>query len=375
MQFARHTTSDLVATSPHSLQHQSSRSTNATNSFRGPAARMVIFLIALNIAVWVWAFLLFHPYPILLGTSFLAYSLGLRHAVDADHIAAIDNVTRKLIQEGKRPVTTGFFFSFGHSTVVLVGSILIATSAVSLQKQLHFAHLSGRLVGTIVSSAFLFMIAAINLVVLHSIYRSFVRVSYNAKHNLTEMTPVANHGFLTRILAPFIALISKSWHMFPLGILFGFSFDTTTEVGLLGISALEATNGLPIWSILVFPALFAVGMSLIDTADNLFMLVAYGWAFTKPIRKLYYNITITFISVLIAFGIGSLEILGLYADHYQPAGGIWTLVRRLNDSFYLVGYAVIVLFVLCWIVSLAIFKWMRIDHPRLVCKQPCSGQS
>jgi high-affinity nickel-transport protein len=336
---------------------------------------MMIFLVTLNIAVWIWAFLLFHPYPVLLGTAFLAYSLGLRHAVDADHIAAIDNVTRKFMQEGKRPVTTGFFFSFGHSTVVLVGSTLIATSAVSLQKQLHFSHISGRLVGTIVSSAFLFIIAAINLVMLHSIYRAFVRASYNAKHNLTEMTPVANHGLLTRILAPFITLVSKSWHMFPLGILFGFSFDTATEVGLLGISALEATNGLSIWSILMFPALFAVGMSLIDTADNLFMLVAYGWAFTKPVRKLYYNITITFISVLIAIGIGSLEILGLYADRFQPEGQFWTLIRRLNDSFYLVGYAVVVLFVLCWVASLAIYKWMHIDPPSLTCKQPCSGQS
>jgi high-affinity nickel-transport protein len=323
-------------------------------------------LVGFNSAAWCWAFFAFHRFPVLLGTAFLAYSFGLRHAVDADHIAAIDNVTRKLMQQGKRPVAVGLMFSLGHSTIVIVGSIAIAATALALQHRIDAVRAIGGLVGTLVSALFLFGIAIVNLLVLQSVYRSFLRVRRGEPYVEEDFDLLlGNRGLLSRLFRPMFNLIQSSWHMYPLGILFGLGFDTATEIGLLGISAAEASKGLSLSSILVFPVLFAAGMSLIDSTDNILMLGAYGWAFVKPIRKLYYNLTITSVSVVVALAVGGIEALGLLVDRLRLTGGFWSLVGKLNDNFGLLGYGIIGLFLFSWILSIAIYKWRRFDDLEL----------
>jgi high-affinity nickel-transport protein len=320
-------------------------------------------LLLMNVAAWMWAFLAFRHYPVLLGTAFLAYSFGLRHAVDADHIAAIDNVTRKLMQEGKRPVAVGFMFSLGHSTIVVLGSIAISATALSLQHRLDAARHIGGVVGTLVSTLFLFGIAIVNMAVLRSVYLAFRRVRRGERYIEEDFDLLlGSRGFLSRLFRPMFALIRHSWHMYPLGILFGLGFDTATEIGLLGLSASEAARGLSLWSVLVFPALFAAGMSLIDTTDNVLMLGAYGWAFVKPIRKIYYNMTITLISVIVAVMVGGIEALGLMADQFHFHGTFWSWVGTLNENFGTLGYVIVGLFALSWIVSIWFYKWRRFDE-------------
>jgi high-affinity nickel-transport protein len=319
-------------------------------------------LLVFNLAAWAWALVAFRQYPVLLGTAFLAYSFGLRHAVDADHIAAIDNVTRKLMQAGKHPVAVGFMFSLGHSTVVVLGSVAIAATAMALQHRLVAFKEIGGVIGTLVSTLFLFGIAVANLVVLRSVFKAFRRVRRGEPYVEEDFDLLlANRGLLSRLFRPIFDLIQSSWHMYPLGILFGLGFDTATEIGLLGISAAEASKGLSLWSILVFPTLFTAGMSLIDTTDNILMLGAYGWAFVKPIRKLYYNITITSISVLVGFAVGGIEALGLLAGQFRLTGAFWEFVVKLNDHFGVLGYCIIALFAASLLVSIAIYKWRRLD--------------
>jgi len=335
-------------------------------STKGKVVAIYGILLVFNLAAWLWALVAFHRYPVLLGTAFLAYSLGLRHAVDADHIAAIDNVTRKLMQEGKRPVAVGFMFSLGHSTVVVAGSIAIAATALALQHRFDAVKAIGGVIGTLVSTLFLFGIAVVNLIVLRSIYQAFKRVRSGELYVEDDFDLLlGSRGFLSRLFRPVFKTIRSSWHMYPLGILFGLGFDTATEIGLLGISAAEASKGLSLWSVLVFPALFAAGMSLIDTTDNILMLGAYGWAFVKPVRKLYYNMTITFVSVVVAFAVGGIEGLGLLAGQFHLKGSFWELVKRLNDNFGTLGYFIIGLFALSWVVSIAIYKWRGFDHLEL----------
>ena len=340
---------------------------DAAGNLRGKVIGIYGLLFVFNAGAWLWAVIAFRHYPLLLGTALLAYSFGLRHAVDADHIAAIDNVTRKLMQEGKRPVAVGLMFSLGHSTVVVIGSVLIAAAALALQHRALSHHIGaardiGGLIGTLVSSLFLFAIAIVNIVVLVSIYRAFQRVRAGAPYVDEDFDLLlANRGFLARIFRPMFAIIRRSWHMYPLGVLFGLGFDTATEIGLLGISAAEASRGLPLGSILVFPILFAAGMSLIDTTDNILMLGAYGWAFIKPVRKLYYNLTITFVSVVVALVVGGIEALGLLASQLHLTGSFFAAILRLNSSFGTLGYLIVGLFALSWIVSIAIYKWRRFD--------------
>jgi len=317
---------------------------------------------AFNLAAWCWAFVAFHRFPVLLGTAFLAYSFGLRHAVDADHIAAIDNVTRKLMQQGKRPVAVGLMFSLGHSTIVILGSIAIAATALALQHRIDSVREIGGVIGTLVSALFLFAIALVNLIVLQAVIRSFMRVRRGEPYVEEDFDLLlGNRGFLSRLFRPMFNLIRSSWHMYPLGILFGLGFDTATEIGLLGISAAEASKGLSLSSILVFPVLFAAGMSLIDSTDNILMLGAYGWAFVKPVRKLYYNITITSVSVVVALAVGGIEALGLLVNQFHLTGGVWGVVGKLNDNFGMLGYGIIALFALSWVLSIVIYKWRRFD--------------
>ena len=320
-------------------------------------------LIAFNIAAWLWAFVAFHRYPVLLGTSLLAYSFGLRHAVDADHIAAIDNVTRKLMQEGKRPITVGLMFSLGHSTVVVLASVGIAATAMALQTRMAGFREIGGLIGTLVSTFFLFAIAIMNLVILRAVIGAFRRVRRGEPYVDEDFDLLlASRGFLARIFRPLFRLITKSRHMYLLGFLFGLGFDTATEVGLLGISAAGAAQGMPIWSIVVFPVLFTAGMTLIDTTDSILMLGAYGWAFVKPIRKLYYNITITAMSVLVALLVGSIEGLGLLAGRLQLSGWFWSAIGGLNDNFGMIGYVVVGVFAASWLISAAVYRWKRFDE-------------
>jgi nickel/cobalt transporter (NiCoT) family protein len=319
-------------------------------------------LIVFNLAAWSWVFLAFRHYPVLLGSAFLAYGFGLRHAVDADHIAAIDNVTRKLMQDGKRPVTVGLMFSLGHSTVVVVGSIAIATTTLAMHHHLAGFKDIGGLIGTLISTTFLFVIAVINLIVLRSIYQAFQRVRRGAPYVQEDFDMLlGGRGLLACLFRPMFRLIRASWHMYPLGLLFGLGFDTATEIGLLGISAAEASKGLSLSSILVFPTLFAAGMTLIDTTDNILMLGAYGWAFVKPIRKLYYNITITFISVVVALAVGGIEALGLLAGRFELTGLFWRVVAQLNGNFGILGYCIVLLFAVSWSASIAFYKWRGFD--------------
>ena len=319
-------------------------------------------LLVFNAGTWLWAMIAFRHYPVLLGTAFLAYSLGLRHAVDADHIAAIDNVTRKLMQEGKQPVTVGLMFSLGHSTIVFIGSIVIASATLVLQQRVDAFRSLGGMIGTLVSTVFLFGIAFVNLAVLRAVYRVFVRVRKGSPYVEEDLNLLlADRGFLARLFRPMFAMIRQSWHMYPLGLLFGLGFDTATEIGLLSISATEASKGLPMMSTLVFPALFTAGMSLVDTTDNILMLGAYGWAFVKPVRKLYYNMTITLVSVVVALVVGGIEALALFAGRFHFSGMFWDTVRKVNGNFGMLGYLIIGLFVLSWILSIAFYKWQRLD--------------
>jgi high-affinity nickel-transport protein len=329
---------------------------NTAPPVRRRVLTLFLLLGAANIGAWAWAAIAFRHYPVLLGTALLAYGLGLRHAIDADHIAAIDNVTRKLMQDGKRPVAVGFFFSLGHSTVVVAASVAIAATATALTGPFAAFGRIGGTVGTMVSAAFLLVVAAINLVILVSIYRTFHQVRRGETVGV-DHDALAGGGILARLFGPLFGLIRHSWHMYPLGLLFGLGFDTATEIGLLGISAAEAAKGLSIWSILVFPALFTAGMSLLDTADSVLMLGAYGWAFTRPLRKLYYNMTITFVSVIVALLVGGIEAFGLVASRFQLTGGCWSAVTALNEHFGIIGYLIVAVFVVSWVVSAAVYRW------------------
>ena len=319
-------------------------------------------LLVLNLVAWGWAVLIFHSQPLLLGTALLAYGFGLRHAVDADHIAAIDNVTRKLMQEGKRPATVGFYFAMGHSTVVIVAAAVVAVTTSVLSSRITALHSVGGIVSTSVSALFLLLIAVLNLVIFLSVWRTFRHVRDGGTYVEEDLDLLLNQrGFASRLFRPLFRFVRHSWHMFPLGLLFGLGFDTATEVALLGISATQASKGTSIWVIMVFPALFAAGMSLIDTTDGVLMLGAYDWAFVKPVRKLFYNMTITLVSVIVALLIGGIEALGLIRDQLNLSGSFWDLVSRLNGNFNGLGFAIIGVFILTWAASVIIYRYKGYD--------------
>jgi high-affinity nickel-transport protein len=339
---------------------------DGANALRGRILTLYALLITANVAAWAWALATFHNHPVLLGTCLLAYGFGLRHAVDADHIAAIDNVTRKLMQEGKRPVTAGLFFSLGHSSVVVLATIGVAATAAAFRDRLEDFHAVGGMIGTSISAAFLLLIAAINVVILLNVYRTFQRVKDGGSYVEEDLDALlANGGLLARMFRRLFRLISRSWHMYPLGFLFGLGFDTATEIGLLGIAAAQAGNGLSIWSILVFPALFTAGMTLLDTTDSVLMTGAYGWAFVKPVRKLYYNMTITFVSVVVAVVIGGVEALGLIGDKFALHGALWDAVAQLNDTFGMLGFVIIGIFAASCLVSVMVYRLKGYDRIEL----------
>ena len=330
---------------------------DSREDFRGKVIAVCVLLFIFNAAAWLWAVAAFHNYPVLLGTAALAYSFGLRHAFDADHIAAIDNVTRKLMQEGRRPVGVGLFFSLGHSTIVVALTVAIAIATTTLQDRFDAFKSFGGVVGTLVSAMFLFAIAVANIIVLASVWRTFQTVKRGGRL-FEEDLALPNRGLLGRLFRRFFRMIERSWQMYPLGVLFGLGFDTATEVGLLGVSASQASQGLSIWSILVFPALFTAGMTLIDTTDSILMLGAYGWAFIKPIRKLYYNLTITAVSVVVAVIVGGLETLNLIGGQLglTDGGGFWGAIGSLNDNFGVLGYVIVGVFIAAWAISYVVYR-------------------
>src|ERR1051325_6900459 len=315
-----------------------------------------LILVVANLAAWLWALAAFAGQPVLLGTALLAYSLGLRHGLDPDHIAAIDNVTRRLMHEGKRPVAVGFFFALGHSAVVVVASAGVALAAGAFVD--HFARLRevGAVIGTCASALFLFAIATANLMVLAGVYRAFRRV--RAGHALREEEPdalLAQRGWLARLFRPMFRVVSRSWHLFPIGVLFALGFDTASAISLFGLSV-QASQDASAWSVLVFPALFAAAMTLVDTADGILMLGAYGWAFAEPVRKLFYNLAITFVSVVVALVIGGIEVLAFVAEHAGSQGAFWRVVTQANAHFATIGYVIVAVFAAGWIGSLLLYR-------------------
>lgn len=328
------------------------------NNPRGACLLAVLALA--NLGAWGWAMVAFRHSTPLMAACLLAWCYGLRHAVDADHIAAIDNVTRKMMQQGKRPYGVGAWFSLGHSSIVILATVAIAATAAAFQSKMDWFHDVGGIIGTAVSAVFLLAMALINLVILKGIWRSFRAFTRGepVRHQDDELTAAGPMSWLFRST---FRLIGKSWHMYLVGFLFGLGFDTATEIGVLGISAASASSGMSIWSILVFPALFASGMALIDTLDNILMVGAYGWAFNKPQRKLYYNMTVTGTSVIVALFIGGMEALGLLVDKFDLQGGVWALVSGLNDNLGNAGFMVIGVFIACWGLSMINYRWKGYD--------------
>jgi high-affinity nickel-transport protein len=298
------------------------------------------------------------------GVGLTAYTLGLRHAFDADHISAIDNTTRKLMSDGKRPLSVGLFFSLGHSTIVFALAALFAVGFKALSSPVRHSnsglHDATNLIGTGVSGGFLFIIAMLNIVILIGIVRVFGDMR-RGRYSEAELEHKLNsRGLMTRFFARFTRTITESWQMYPLGILFGLGFDTATEVALLFLAAGAAGAGLPFYAILCLPILFAAGMSLLDTIDGSFMNFAYGWAFSKPVRKVYYNITITALSVAVALVIGTVELLGLAANAMPLHGRFWDWVSGVNINT--LGYIIVGLFAITWAVALGVWRVGHIEE-------------
>lgn len=299
-----------------------------------------------------------------LGVGITAYTLGLRHAFDADHIGAIDNTTRKLMSEGQRPLSVGFFFSLGHSTIVFALGILVVLGVRGLGGEVQddgsALHQATGIVGPLVSGSFLLVIGLINLAILVSIVRLFRAMRTGDLDEGALEEQLQARGFMSRFCGRATRAVRKPWHMYPLGVLFGLGFDTATEVALLFLAGGAAAGGLPFYAIICLPLLFAAGMSLLDTIDGAFMNFAYGWAFSRPVRKIYYNMTVTGLSVAVALLVGSIELVSVLADRLGLTGGLWDAISGLDLN--LVGYAIAGLFVMTWAVALAVWRFGHIEE-------------
>jgi nickel/cobalt transporter (NiCoT) family protein len=329
-------------------------------------------VVGLHVTGWVTLVAIVAPHGYAVGGSqvfgiglgITAYTLGMRHAFDADHIAAIDNTTRKLLAEGRKPVTVGFWFSLGHSTIVFALCLLLAFGVRSLAGQLESdgstLHTVTGIVGTLVSGTFLIILGLLNLAVLVGIVKVF-REMRNGRYDEAALEDhLNNRGLMNRFLGGLTRPITKPWQIYPVGVLFGLGFDTATEVGLLVLAGGAAAFQLPWYAILTLPVLFAAGMSLLDSIDGVFMNFAYGWAFSRPVRKVYYNITITALSVAVALIIGTIELVSILTEKMAITSGpmAWMGGLDLNS----VGYVIVALFVLTWVVALAVWRYGRIEE-------------
>jgi high-affinity nickel-transport protein len=299
-----------------------------------------------------------------IGVGITAYTLGMRHAFDADHIGAIDNTTRKLMTDGQRPLSVGFFFSLGHSSIVFALAALFALGIKGLSGEVSndssALHTTTGVIGPTVSGVFLMVIGILNLVILVGIVRVFRRMRQGEFDEPTLEDQLNNRGLMNRFYKRATNAVKKPWHMYPLGLLFGLGFDTATEIALLATAGAAATSGLPWYAILCLPILFAAGMSLLDTIDGAFMNFAYGWAFSKPVRKVFYNITVTALSVAVALIIGSVELIAVFSDKLGLEHGVFGWVSSLDLNY--IGYAIVGLFVLTWLLALAVWRFGQIEE-------------
>lgn len=298
---------------------------------------------------------------LLAGLGVVTYVFGLRHGVDADHIAAIDNTTRKLMQDNQRPFTVGMWFSLGHSTIVvgLIVALIFATRTII--GHIPVLESGGAVIGTTVSGVFLWLIGLVNMVIVFSIYRIFKEMK-RGRMDQTELENLLdNRGFLNRYFRPLFKIVKRPWQIYPIGLLFGLGFDTATEIALIAISVgVGVSSSVPVWMILVLPFMFTCGMVLVDTTDGVTMRLAYGWAFLNPIRKIYYNLTVTVISVLVALAIGTAELLQVVANELNLTGTIWDWLSGLD--FETIGFGIIGIFLVSWLVSVAVWKYRKFDE-------------
>ncbi|EPB81819.1 hypothetical protein HMPREF1544_11440 [Mucor circinelloides 1006PhL] len=321
----------------------------------------VLLLLAglslLQVAIWVIAVCVFKPYPSMVGTGALAYTLGLRHAVDADHISAIDNVTRKLLNNNQHPVCVGLFFSLGHSTVVFITSIIVAATANAVASNIEDFSEIGGLIGTSVSITFLVLIAILNLICMIGVIKTMKRVKKEGVYTEVDIEEyLANRGILGRFFRPVFKFVNASWKMYPLGFLFGLGFDTASEVTLLGITAIQGAQGMSMWLIILLPILFASGMALIDSLDSMLMLFTYTWAYINPVRKLFYNLTITTISVVVAVVVALIELFSLIGEQLELDNGWWRFWYFLADSFEWIGIIIVGAFIVTWAISAVVYR-------------------
>jgi high-affinity nickel-transport protein len=339
---------------------------------RRAAAGMAAVVLGLHALGFFLLIALVAPHRYSLGTSgaftigigLTAYTLGLRHAFDADHIAAIDNTTRKLMSEGKRPLSVGFWFSLGHSTIVFGLAFLFAIGIRALNGQVEHGgselHNLTSWIGTGVSGIFLYVIAALNAVILIGIVHVFSDMRRGRYDEAELEHQLDTRGLMMRFYGRLTGTVARPAQMYPIGVLFGLGFDTASEVALLFLAAASAGAGLPFYAILCLPVLFAAGMSLLDTIDGSFMNFAYGWAFSKPVRKVYYNITITGLSVAVASIVGTIELAGIVARHAGVSGAFWRWLMDVNINE--LGYLIVAMFVLTWAISLAIWRFGHIEE-------------
>lgn len=324
---------------------------------------------------WALTLSIGRTYGLFIGLGILAYTLGLRHGVDADHICAIDNTTRKLLQQGKKPYTVGTWFSLGHSTIVMGMLVALVIAARFILSTYPTFAAVGAVLGTAISGGFLYLIAFINLLIFWEIYLIFRQLRAGALDNAKLEAQLNSRGFMNRYFSWLFKFVNEPWQIYPVGILFGLGFDTATEVTLIAITVTVGTAaaGFPLWMVLVLPFLFTCGMVLTDTSDGISMRYAYGWAFAKPIRKVYYNLTMTVISVLVAFVIGTIEVLGVLASEFNLSGGLFGFWDTMNwltnasgpyglDVWGYVGIGIVLLFIGCWLVAMLIYKLKRYEE-------------
>lgn len=314
-------------------------------------------ILAITAIAFVIGGTLAAKYEVFAGLAALAYVFGLRHGFDADHIAAIDNVTRKLMQQGKRPLTVGTWFSIGHSLVVAAMCVAIALFTKSIVGSIKGITTSAStgglgLFSTLFSGAFLFILGLINLIIVRDIYQIFKGLKNKQLDNNALEETLAKRGIMNRAFGKMFNIVNAPWQMLPVGVVFGAGFDTTTEVVIIGIAVGIASTavGVPLWAILVLPLLFGVGITAIDTSDALSMRMAYSWAFLNPIRKVYYNLSITIISVMVAFAVGGVELLQVVSEELNLSDGFWNFFKGLN--FEQMGYGIIAVFVGSWLLSM-----------------------